>query len=83
MTVYVLYDCVENPDEWAFAGIEHVYFKYEDAYSRMKQLYEECTAGYPEEKLEENVEHFIEGYSAKVADGSYHHVWTISKEEVI
>ena len=31
MEVYVLYDCVENPDEWAFAGVEHVYASHADA----------------------------------------------------
>ena len=30
MKVYVLHDCVENPDEWAFAGVEHVYASHAD-----------------------------------------------------
>ena len=34
MAVYVLYDCVENPDEWVFAGVEHVYDNWDAAYAR-------------------------------------------------
>ncbi len=86
MWVYVLYDCVENPDEWAFAGVERVYKNYDDAYARMKELYEECKAEYLDVSNDEDVRHtFIDGGEAVVVNSErgFHHTWTITHEEVV
>ena len=53
MEVYVLYDCVENPDEWAFAGVEHVYDNWDAAYARMSTLYDECKKEHFDEEDED------------------------------
>ena len=86
MTVYVLYDCVENPDEWAFAGVQHVYSRYEDAAAEMKKLYDECFWDHFDNQLGgDEDETYIDGWGAKVVNSfeAYHHTWTITKEEVI
>lgn len=86
MTVYVLYDCVENPDEWAFAGCQHVYSRHEDAFAEMKKLYDECCRdNINNQTRSEDDEAYIDGWGAKVVSSfnCYHHTWTISKEEVV
>lgn len=86
MTVYVLYDCVENPYEWAFAGCQHVYFDYEEAKCEMNKLYKECLAEHSDSLDEDGIaDTYIDGWSARVANTIeyYRHTWTISKEEVV
>ena len=85
MKVYVLYDCVENPDEWAFAGVEHVYENYADAAGRMRDLFMECVNEHGADDAESERDTYIDGYGARVADvpTGYRHTWTITEETVV
>ncbi len=85
MEVYVLYDCVENPDEWAFVGVEHVYDNWNAAYARMEVLYNECKEEYLNEEDEDGVrDTYIDGWGACVENTitGYRHTWNITKEKV-
>lgn len=85
MVVYVLYDCVENPDEWAFAGCEHVYTTHDKALKRMLELYSECKKAHTSNDPDSVSDTYIGDWDARVADvpDGYRHTWTISKEEVV
>jgi hypothetical protein len=85
MEVYVLYDCVENPDEWAFAGVEHVYMNHDKAMERMLELYNECLAAHKSDDTDSLNDTYIWEWGARVADvpAGYRHTWTITKEEVV
>ena len=88
MEVYVLYDCVENPDEWAFAGVEHVYASHADAVGRMQKLFIECLNDHKEDNADDaddTLDTAIDSWGAVVEDTStgYRHTWTITEETVV
>lgn len=86
MTVYVLYDCVENPDEWAFAGCQHVYRDYGPAIREMTKLFTDCLTSHFDANDKDGAEDtYIGDWDARVANApaGYRHTWTISKEEVV
>lgn len=85
MKVYVLYDCVENPDEWAFAGVEHIYANHADAVDRMQDLFLECLNEHDVNDAESMRDSYIDDWGARVADvpADYRHTWTITEETVV
>ena len=85
MKVYVLYDCVENPDEWAFAGVEHIYANHADEVDRMQDLFLECLNERDANDAESMRDTYIDDWGARVADvpAGYRHTWTITEGTVV
>ena len=85
MEVYVLYDCVENPDEWAFTYVEHVYANHAEAVDRMQDLFLECLNEHDVNDAESMQDTYIDNWGARVADvpAGYRHTWAITEETVV
>lgn len=86
MTVYVLYDCIENSDEYAFANCQHVYRDYGPAVCEMTKLFTACLNDHFDANDKDGAEDsYIDDWSARVVNTieAYRHTWTISKEEVV